>query len=205
MDPRTFKPDFDIVSELINNRDEYTGGSNFTTIYGFPHYLQTSINRITLRVKKATDSRPGMGTAVSCCVSYGLSMLASNSAVEKWLAIKSELDSAGDNINAEGLEEVSSLLDGFRVSVPDGMGTGNRKLSISMPDEVKISLHSLAFELSVSQSSLGVFSVMLALSTQRYVLPAMRDLQNQAVDGFTKKLMRRVRTAKLLIAGLEME
>lgn len=202
MDPRTFKPEFDVVNEIINNKDQYTGDSNFTTLYGIPHYVITSVRRVSQKINSRIGSRPGVGAIVSCCLSYGLGAFEGDPVIKGWLAIRSELDSVGDGTDIYSLEETSSSFSHFPITTPDAMCTGTTKLSMPIPEEIKLTLHSLASDIGISQSSLGVFSLMLALSTQPHVLPKMRELQGVAVKQLIGRVESKTKTAKVMIAML---
>lgn len=193
-------PDFDLLKELQQNKDDYTG-AEFLSLYNFPSYLRTNLDRARARVEAVT--KPGLGVAISCCTGYGLASIYSNEYVKTFLQIKNTFDLIQDTGgDAYDLEELSSWFHRFEVSTPNPNMSGIKKQTIPLSDPIKRSLLSLKSELGCEASPLCIMAVTITLSIQPTTLIQHRDMMLETINIFYRRLERRVRVAEAFLQTL---
>lgn len=193
-------PDFDLLHELRDHKDDYTG-IEFLSLYNFPSYLRTNLDRARARVETLT--KPGLGVAISCCTGYGLASIYSNEHVKAFTQIKKSFDLTQDTGgDAYDIEELSSWFHRFEVSTPNPNMSGIKKQTIPLSDPIKRSLLSLKSELGCEASPLCILAVTITLSIQPTTLIQHREMMKETVEVFYRRLERRVRVAEAFLQTL---
>lgn len=197
--PRNFAPSFDVVDELTANRENYTG-SEPLSVYNVPLYLFTCIDRARERV--ISIQKPSVSCTISCCISYGLSVIAQQHDVKNLLKLKKRLNMVED-VDSADVEELAGFFRSFVVSAADGSASGTRRQqNISMPETIRSAVIDLAGDLGASSSVLAVLAIMTALSIQTFVLEGHQKLLDAAVCLFFKKANLRRRVAEVVLEGI---
>ncbi len=186
LDPSTYRPEFDAISELAYNRDYYSGEHQLS-VYSFPSYLRTCLDKIRAHSAQVGDSKPGISAAISCCVYYGMQCIQSNDDVKELLKIKEQLD-LDDNLDSEYAEELAVWFRSFTMSVLDGSGTGSKRQSVYMPQELKQSVCAFSGEIGVGYSVTVTIAAMTTLSLQNHISKENKSLLDTAVDRFYHRI-----------------
>lgn len=199
MKPSSYSPPFDVVQELSANRDTYVGDQQ-ATIYQFPSYLRTCLDRVRARVDAA--SKPGLSIALSCCTSAGLQVLVKSPVIKSLLALKEEFDLC-DEVDAWTSEELANLFRSFSLSIPDSTLSDSRKQNLSIPDHLRSSLGSLSSDLGMSFSALVILCIMIALADQSAVLEERQRELVAGVELFLRRAQVRLRILQVLVDELK--
>lgn len=193
-------PDFDLLQELRDHKEDYTG-TEFLSLYNFPSYLRTNLDRARARVESVT--KPGLGVAISCCTGYGLASIYSNPHVKSYLEMRETLsltqDTGGD---AYDIQELEDWFNRFEFSSPNPNMSGIKKQTIPLSDPIKRSLLALKSELGCEASPLCIMAVTITLSVQPTTLIQHRQMMIDAIEIFYRRLERRVRVAEALLQTL---
>lgn len=167
----------------------------------FPAFLRTCVDRIRSRAAELSSSRPGISPAVTCCMMYGLQLIAGNAEVREMLQMKAQLDAvSSDDLDAGDVDELAGWFRSFPLSVPDDRMIGVRRLNVNMPSIAKQMLHELSGELGASASTLAVIAVGVGIQTQPAMLEGHRESLDKMVDVFFRRVARRKRVAEGLLA-----
>lgn len=191
----TLTPSFDILSELATNRDAYKGETQLS-IYSFPEYLRTCLDRVRSRVDD--KDRIGLPITLSCCIHCGFQTLSSHEDIRSLIKLKRDFDQL-DNVDAWTLQEVASIFSSFPLSLPDNTLSQTRKQNLTLHDNMKDAVYSLCGDLGASFSIIGTLCVMIALSDQPAVLPETQQQMEVAIEGFFKRVtIRKIVLERLL-------
>lgn len=201
-DPSTFRPEFDAISELAYNRDQYTGEHQLS-IYSFPSYLRTCIDKIRAHAgQMSTSGKPGISAAIACCVYHGMKCLQSNDDIKELIRLKEQFD-LDDKLNTRYAEEIAIWFRSSTISVLDGSGTGTKRQSLYVPEELRQSVCSFSTEIGVVYSVTVTIAAMITLSLQNHISKENKALLESAVDAFYDRMSLRREFAEVLMKRAE--
>lgn len=200
LSPDGFGPPFDVVHELTHNRSAYVGDEWLSFPY-FPSYLRTCLDRVRRACSDETGTRPGLAVTVSCCLTYGLTVLAHDPDVGALLQMKERLDAASST-DVESLEELAEWFRGFSLGTLDISGSGGHRQNITVPPHVRSQLCEFSADLGTYSSSLGVLAMSITLADQTALLPQRKDELSTAIDRFFKRVITRRRVAEVWLESL---
>jgi hypothetical protein len=197
--------EFDAVSELTHNREAYSTphgtSTKPSTIYGFPPFLYTVMDRI--RAKVEDGPRPGLNPTICCCITYALRVLASNPEVQAVLSLHDQFRNAPVTTLCREHEELAGMLRSFDISIPDLAGMKPRRQNVTLPEPIKNALSGLAGELGTSFSSLCIISIVIALHAQPQTFPQRRAEMKRIVEEFFERVATRRGMYQDLLDGIE--
>jgi hypothetical protein len=189
-------PSFDVLSELAQNRDLYSGG-DWSALCAFPSALRAAVDRLRARV--SGSSKPGISTVLSCCIANGVQTIADHPDVQLLIETKGELDMADNTANATMVEEISGWFTSFPLGVGNPSLGSVRRLNLTIPDEVRKQAHELAGNIGASFSSLCTLAVVVTLATQQAMIVSHgKDMARMVDTFFTRVKVRRVVAEALL-------
>lgn len=201
LNPDTFVPPFDVLNELAHNKEQYVG-DQYQTIYGYPSYLGTSLDRIRARV--ITTNKPGMLPTITCCLSYGLETLGSHPDVVSLIMLKERFDLL-ENVDSDLNDEVATVLRSFPLAIPDLAFSRCTKQNVALTETLKKEVYRIAGELGVSFSVVVILSLMVTLADQPSVLKDRRDMINQCLERFLIRVKIRAKLIEALLGVLGRE
>lgn len=183
LNPLTFVPPFDVLTELADNKDQYSGDEQ-QTIYNFPDYLRTALDRVRARV--VTTSKPGLSPTITCCMSYGLEALSACEDVKTLLALRDRCDLT-DNPDSWLVEEVAAIFRFFPLTLPDYSLSLSHKQNVALTESVKKDTAKISSDLGTSFSAIAILSVMITLVDQPCVMKERRENIQRIIDGFLRR------------------
>jgi hypothetical protein len=217
-DPDSFAagPEFDILSELANNREEYSPTEKDVqlTIYKFPSSLLMLIDQTREKVPMTGkhSSRPGRNPTLACCLSYGLQTVASNSDVREMVKLRARFssllsdraeDSTRDPIDLSMATAFYNFLDNFPCDIRDHSGSQSRKQWLSVGEKLKLALFNWKANLALSFDNFAVLCVQVALQEQTWILAEAREQMAKSVERFYRSVRVRQRFSEILLAEIE--
>lgn len=199
LDPKFFSSDFDLVAELVGNRDEYRGDEAIT-VYGYPRHIAMSVDRVRARVNHSGETgKPGMNPTIACCVGYGVGVLSSNESVRAIIRYRERMELA-EGVSALELAELSTWFQSFIEPVSDGLGGGLKRINVMLPVTIKSAVTALASELGASASVMIVLCLMVALADQPTTLAEHQEQLTRSLETFYLRADIRRDVAESLLA-----
>lgn len=133
-DRSSWRPPFDITEELASNRETYAG-TEPVTIYTFPTYLRTCLDRVRSRV--VSTSKPGLSPTITACLSSGISILGAQTEIRELLSLKERFDLI-DNADAWLVDDLAAVFNFFPLSTSDRSMAGSGRQNVQLTSGVKI-------------------------------------------------------------------
>lgn len=201
LDPTNAGGDFDIVSELQQNRKAYTGGDAKIPIRSFPVYLLNNARRIAIKVENddsgdgnkrrrsaTTLTKVRINPVLRCALSHGLNVLDIHADLALFadLAVRfSELETV-HNADAVTLAEnwYRSL---GRGTVPSGP-SGVTFHTVFLPSDQKSYMNEVREQLGVDYGDLAVLAMCVTLCDQCEVLPEHALVMESSVNSFLRNV-----------------
>ena len=188
--PRYSSNEFDIVDELLSNRDHYLAspGDPTLSIMSFPLACSMNVERLRERVKEESksDRKPGLHATISACIYYGCNYLLENEHVSSLLAAKSKLNLISEQVEQSQAEIINGMFSQYTMisNLPKG-----RRKNIFIPSHIHSPLSALSSDLSgddtiVHLQSLSVIAVMHTLSLQPDTLEDHSKMMTDTVERF---------------------
>lgn len=217
-DPDSFAagPEFDILSELANNREEYSPSDKDVqlTIYKFPSSLLMLVDQTREKVPMTGkhSSRPGRNPTLACCLNYGLQTIASNVDVREMVKLRARFsnllsdraeDQTRDPIDLSMANVVFNFLDNFPCDIRDHSGSLCKKQWLSVGEKLKLALFNWKANLALSFDNFAVLCVQQALYEQPWILSEAREQMGKSVEGFYRSVRVRRRFSEILLAEIE--
>lgn len=200
-DRASWRPPFDITSELATSRDDYSGDIP-VTIYALPSYLRTSLDRVRARV--VDTSKPGLSPTITACLSCGISILGAQPDIRGLLSLKEQLDLTED-VDAWLADDIAAVFGSFRLGASDRAMSGATRVNILVTERIKNAVSSLATDIGASFSSLASIATMIALHDQPAVLKERREEMETSIDAFLRRAKIRLKVLSALIEVLRDE
>ncbi len=191
--------DFDVITELEQNRDQYTGPERFD-LCEIPNYLFICLDRIRARV--TTTPKPSHSATIACCMSFGLESISTNREIQTLLKLKSRLHMT-EGVEAGSVNEVASWFRNFSLGIPDWTMSGVRRQVATVPAAIMMEAHDLADEIGTSAPILAMLAVISTLSTQPSMLDEHREMLTETISMFLKRIHQRNEMAEMMQKFLE--
>jgi hypothetical protein len=160
----TYGYDFDLIAEIREHRYDYQAvqGDPWITMYNFPNYLSNSVDRVRVRARKPGEPKPSAYPVIACCIERGVQQLSEYNDIAGLIEVKSKFD------NIEHMTPLAEEFYGwwqmFKIGAPDSVRSGSIRQNVPVPTHIKATLHDLAGELGMSDSSLAVLAVMQVMA-----------------------------------------
>lgn len=167
--PDSFVPQFDVVYELIHNKDSYIGEEH-VSIYSLPSIITTCVDRICDKVSETSGSVPGVSTCLSCIIYNGLITIKNNEHVATLSSLKSQLNKL--NMSNTYLEILANFFRSFRATphLPSS-GTPKPEQKLRLPKHIQQMASALQREVGLDSLSLLLsLALVVGLSTQTVAL-----------------------------------
>lgn len=217
-DPDSFAsgPEFDILSELANNREDYSPNDKDVqlTVYKFPSSLLMLIDQTREKVPMTGkhSSRPGRNPTLACCLNYGLQTIAANPDVREMMRLRARFstllseraeDTTRDPIDLSMATAFYNFLDNFPCDIRDHSGSQCRKQWLSVGEKLKLGLFNWKSNLALSFDNFAVLCIQVALHEQPWILAEARESMAKSVEGFYRSVRVRRRFGEILLTEIE--
>jgi hypothetical protein len=192
--PRYTSSEFDIIDELVTNRQHYTAGEGDPTLS-----LQSLPVMCTINVERLRDTvvdqgdlkrKPGLHATLSACVYYGCTSLMDNENISSLLTAKTKLNLVSPDIDSRIIEIVNGMFSQYSLTanLPKG-----KRYNLFIPNHIHAPLASLANDLSsdvsrVHLQSLSILAIMHTLSLQPDTLEDHGDKMKLIVGDFIESV-----------------
>lgn len=198
MDVDAFRPDFDVIDELTNNRDKYiakSGESINLSILNFPEVCRMNIDRLRARAEEVV-TKPGKHPAISACFKCSVDRLNNHDVFVRLQNHKHRFDLGADTTNGDVASLMYSFLTThFKIDLPGGGGRQN----VNVPEHIHTGLSSLASELGADIQDLAVMCVFIALVEQPDTNKDHADQMQMYIDRFVSRAEIRTRGVEALM------
>ena len=196
LNPASFAPEFDMVSELTHRRYDYTSKDSWLAIYQFPGYLRTNLDRIRATV----NPKPGLSSTVACAIYGGVEVLAKHSDIQALIALRERLDTV-QGVDAVMAEEVAGWFRRSPLGLPGSCDSQRQNLTV--PEPIKKTLHALASEIGMSFSSLALVACVVSVSNQKATFPQHAQQMSRSLERFLCRVRCRRVLSQVLLDTLE--
>lgn len=193
---------FDVKTLLICNREEYKAEKKkFLTISACPSNLLTCIEGISAAVAES-KARPGLNTVITCCVTHGLPLIQKDSRVTKFKLSRASMYKL-QHSNVDYFDIVASFYRTLKISLGDpGMG-GMVKRSLTIPEDLAISLSNTSADIGINSQTLCILSCMIILIQQTTTVRGHKEQMDKTLRRFFRSLIVKTVVGNALISAVE--
>jgi len=194
MHPDDMSPVYDIVHELESYPTKYDGDS-WLSIRSLPSYLRTNLDR----VRAHTSNYSSLSKVGCCAIAGGLGGIGANEEIRQLIKLRSRLGRMPANADPYEYEDAIAWFRSFTIAVPNPTTYPNRRLNISLTEQVKQRLHQMSDGLGLTQSTLAGLAIMAVLADQPETLKGHREMMAELMDSLVDRIRRRRRVGEFLL------
>jgi hypothetical protein len=188
--PKYTSSEFDIVDELLSNRDHYLASPGDPTLSILSYPVSCSMNVERLRDQVAAQSKsgrkPGLHASISACIYYGTTYFLEEENIRSLISAKTKFNMIDERVKSSVANIVNGMFSQYTLATDLPRG---KRTNVFLPSHIHAPLSALANDLSsdssrVHMQNLSVLTVMHTLSLQPDTLEDHAEMMKSTVQAF---------------------